>query len=288
MKRIVVVDDQPILGSIYRTKFTAEGFQVDVAADGQEALELIKRTNPDVVLLDLMLPKVDGIEVLKRLRSQPSFLTLPIIVFSGNARSGIADEAFAAGATMVLSKSNTSPKQVTELVHRALAEASRPPAPADVSENPATDTGNAPQFKAGTIILLEDHADTRALISHFLRRKGHQVTNVFTQTDALMLAKSNQVDMFLINRGQSDSAASFCREISTEFPGKPVVVYSTVASSAERDEALRAGALKYLSTPEELLDVAEISSMLMAQTPLDFTLNKGNNTPNAGQNASVN
>ena len=48
MKRIVVVDDQPILGTIYRTKFTAEGFQVDVASDGQEALDLIQRTNPDL------------------------------------------------------------------------------------------------------------------------------------------------------------------------------------------------------------------------------------------------
>lgn len=81
MKRIVVVDDQPILGSIYRTKFTAEGFQVDVAADGEEALELIQRTKPDAVLLDLMLPKVDGLEVLKRLRAQTSFKTLPIIIF---------------------------------------------------------------------------------------------------------------------------------------------------------------------------------------------------------------
>src|SRR6267378_4411532 len=124
MKRIVVVDDQPILGSIYRTKFLAEGFQVDVAADGQEALDLIKSTNPDVVLLDLLLPKIDGLEVLKRLRAQPSFLTLPVLVFSSNARAGITEEAFAAGATMVLSKSNTSPKQVIELVHRALAEAS--------------------------------------------------------------------------------------------------------------------------------------------------------------------
>src|ERR1700730_2686502 len=134
MKRIVVVDDQPILVTIYRTKFTAEGFQVEVASDGEQALELIQRTNPDLVLLDLNLPKVDGIEVLKRLRAQSSFVTLPIIVFSANSRSGITEEAFAAGATMVLSKSNTSPKQVIEIVNKALAE--RSPAPGKVLEGP--------------------------------------------------------------------------------------------------------------------------------------------------------
>jgi two-component system response regulator VicR len=62
MKKIVVVDDQPVLASIYRAKFLAEGFNVDVAADGEAALELIERVKPDVVLLDLMLPKIKGID----------------------------------------------------------------------------------------------------------------------------------------------------------------------------------------------------------------------------------
>ncbi len=56
MKRIVVVDDQPMVGNIYQTKFTAEGFQVDVALDGQEALKLIERTNPDVLRLRINKP----------------------------------------------------------------------------------------------------------------------------------------------------------------------------------------------------------------------------------------
>jgi DNA-binding response OmpR family regulator len=58
MRRIVVVDDQPILATIYRAKFTAEGFQVEVASDGEQALELIQRTKPDLVLLDLICRKL--------------------------------------------------------------------------------------------------------------------------------------------------------------------------------------------------------------------------------------
>src|SRR5258708_547674 len=171
MKRIIVVDDQPILGTIYRTKFTAEGFQVDVASDGEQALELIGRTNPDLVLLDLNLPKIDGLAVLKRLRAQSSFLTLPIIVFSANARPGISEEAFAAGATMVLSKSNTSPKQMIEIVNKTLAESSQPLALRKASESPTTtESDAAPQSHAkGSIVLLEDHSDTRAIISLVLR-----------------------------------------------------------------------------------------------------------------------
>ncbi len=267
MKRIVVVDDQPILGTIYRTKFTAEGFQVDVASDGEQALVLIERTKPDLVLLDLNLPKIDGMEVLKRLRAQPSFLILPILVFSASARPGITEEAFAAGATMVLSKSNTSPKQMVEIVNKALAEAPQPLGLAKISENPLIDVNTAPQSQAkGSIILLEDHSDTRAIIAHLLRRKGHHVTCVHTQKDAMMLVQSNQVDLFLINRGRGDSSASFCRDMHAAFPNPYIIAYSTAASPAEKEEVLRAGASRYLSTPEELMDIGEISSNSIADS----------------------
>jgi CheY-like chemotaxis protein len=267
MKRIVVVDDQPILGTIYRTKFATEGFQVDVASDGQEALDLIQRTNPDLVLLDLMLPKIDGLEVLKKLRAQSTFQTLPIIVFSANARPGISEEAFAAGAFMVLSKSNTSPKQVIEIVNRTLAEAAQPPGAGKVLESPmARAPGGLESQAKGHIVLLEDHAETRAIISLLLSRKGHHVTSVLAPADAMMLAKSNRIDLFLINRGQSDSSTSICREMRTTFPDTPVIVYSTEAKQAEKEEVLQAGALRYLGTPEELLDVAEISSSVITDS----------------------
>jgi CheY-like chemotaxis protein len=225
MKRIVVVDDQPILGTIHRTKFTAEGYHVDVAADGEQAMDLIQSSNPDLVLLDLNLPRIDGIEVLKRIRAQSSFLNLPIIVFSGSARLGVTEEAYAAGATMVLSKSNTSPKQLIEIVNRTLAPTSDSPGAVKVLESPMAQAAGVLESQAkGHLVLLEDHSDTRETISLLLSRKGHHVTSVSAHADALMLAKSNRIDLFLINRGQNDSSASFCREMRSAFPDMTVIV----------------------------------------------------------------
>src|ERR1043166_1309632 len=102
MKKIVVVDDQPVLANIYRTKFAAEGFHVDVATDGEAALEVIQRAKPDLVLLDLMLPKIKGVDVLRTLRANPSFKALPVLVFSSSAQPSLMEEAWAAGATIVL------------------------------------------------------------------------------------------------------------------------------------------------------------------------------------------
>src|SRR5687768_2790554 len=113
MKRIIVVEDNQIVASVYRTKLQAEGFQVEVASDGVAGLEMIMRLKPDLVLLDIVLPKMSGVEILERIRAREEFRTLPVIVFSS---SYISDEAWQAGATQVLNKASSSPKQVVEEV----------------------------------------------------------------------------------------------------------------------------------------------------------------------------
>src|SRR5437660_6930474 len=120
MPKIVVVEDQQVLATVYRNKFVAEGYQVEVASDGETGLALINTTKPDLVVLDLMLPKLNGIEVLKSLRANPLFQTLPVIIFSNASLPGMVEEAWKAGATMVLSKSSHSPKQIVESVRAAL------------------------------------------------------------------------------------------------------------------------------------------------------------------------
>lgn len=69
MKKILIIDDDPIVAGVYRGKFQVEGFLVEIATDGQTGLDLILKSHPDVVLLDLMLPKLSGVEVLKDRKS---------------------------------------------------------------------------------------------------------------------------------------------------------------------------------------------------------------------------
>ncbi len=125
MKRILVVEDNQVVASVYRAKLQAEGFQVEVASDGAMGLEMITRLKPDLVLLDIVLPKLSGIEILKKLRAGEEFRSLPVIVFSS---SYVSDEAWQAGATQVLNKASSSPKQVVEEVKNMLAaSALKPP-----------------------------------------------------------------------------------------------------------------------------------------------------------------
>lgn len=121
MHKILIVEDDQIVANIYRNKFTLDGFQVEIALDGQAGLEAILTFRPDAVIMDLMLPKITGIDLMKRIRAEPDFQQMPVIVFSNTYLSHLVQEAWKAGATKCLSKANCTPKQVIEVVRSALS-----------------------------------------------------------------------------------------------------------------------------------------------------------------------
>ena len=116
MKKILIIEDDQIVANIYRNKFSVEGFQVDIAHDGYSGLESIRTFKPDAVVLDLMLPKMTGVELMKQVRNDTEFQKLPIIVFSNTYLTNMVQEAWKAGATKCLSKANCSPKQLVDVV----------------------------------------------------------------------------------------------------------------------------------------------------------------------------
>ena len=110
--RILVVEDVPVVLAVLRMRLEAEGFEVIAARDGIEALEQARAGHPDLMLLDLMLPRLSGERVCQELRGDPRTRALPIIVVS--ARVGEAERlrALAAGADTFLSK----PYNVAQLI----------------------------------------------------------------------------------------------------------------------------------------------------------------------------
>jgi len=113
--RILVVDDEPAIRRFLRVSLTAQGYRVDEAKDGKEALEETRRLHPDVIVLDLGLHNLDGFEVIRRLRGEG--LTLPIIVLSSRSDERGKVEALDMGADDYLTK----PFGVEELLARIRA-----------------------------------------------------------------------------------------------------------------------------------------------------------------------
>jgi len=120
MKKILIIEDELIVRSIYRRKFEISGYQVETAEEGTAALNLLPTFKPDAIQVDIMLPGMDGVEVIRQIRSWPDFKTVPILVISSFYRPDLAKEAWKAGATKCVSKMDCTPNLALELVEQML------------------------------------------------------------------------------------------------------------------------------------------------------------------------
>lgn len=98
-----------------------EGYEVEIALDGLAGLEMVRTFRPNGIILDLQLPKMTGVELMKKIRSEPGFQQTPVIVFSNTYLTNMVQEARKAGATKCLSKANCTPKQLIEMARGALS-----------------------------------------------------------------------------------------------------------------------------------------------------------------------
>jgi two-component system response regulator ResD len=125
-QRVLVVDDEPMVRDVLARYLAHEGFEVDVAADGQEALERVEDAEPDLVLLDLMLPRVDGYEVFRTLRERGTVMPVIMLTARGEETDRIVGLEF--GADDYVTKP-FSPREVVARV-RAVLRRTAPPADA--------------------------------------------------------------------------------------------------------------------------------------------------------------
>lgn len=103
-KKILIVDDQPDILTLLKDKFKFEGYEVLTATDGQEALKKAQEEGPDIVLLDLMLPKIDGFKVCGLLKADTRYQKIPVIMFSARAQESDKELAKEVGADLYLEK----------------------------------------------------------------------------------------------------------------------------------------------------------------------------------------
>jgi len=122
MKKILVVEDDAFLANAYRVKLTKASYQVAVAADGDEALSALLEDSYDLIILDLVLPKVDGFVVLSKIKKDPRFSKIPIIVVSNLSQAEDIKKAKSLGASDYIVKTDLSIKEVLAKITSVLGK----------------------------------------------------------------------------------------------------------------------------------------------------------------------
>ena len=122
-RTILYIEDDPVVLTAYRQRLEQEGFSVESAKDGLEAMRILLRLVPDLVVLDLMLPRFDGGEVLKFMQANPRLKTVPVIILSTNSIIDADEEYVLESASRRFIKGQCTISMVLEAIQKLLAAA---------------------------------------------------------------------------------------------------------------------------------------------------------------------
>ncbi len=118
--KVVIVEDEKMLADMYATKFTMEGFDAQKANDGQAGFDLVKEVKPSIVLLDIIMPKIDGFGVLKMLKDDAELKDIPVVLLTNLGQDEDIKKGKQLGAADYFVKANHTPAEVVQKVKQVL------------------------------------------------------------------------------------------------------------------------------------------------------------------------
>src|SRR3989338_7437494 len=117
---ILLVEDDVFLADIYQKKFDMEGYKVTLADNGEKAVVDAKKKKPDIILLDILLPKLDGFAVLEKLKADPATKEIPVILLTNLGQKDDVEKGLDAGAVDYLIKAHFKPSEIVDKVKKVL------------------------------------------------------------------------------------------------------------------------------------------------------------------------
>ena len=118
--KILLVEDDSFLLGMYATKFEMEGFKVIMAEDGEKAVRLALKELPDIILLDIILPKVNGFEVLRQVKAAPATANIPVLLLTNLSQKDEIEQGLKMGAEDYLIKAHFMPSEVVDKIKKTL------------------------------------------------------------------------------------------------------------------------------------------------------------------------
>jgi two-component system cell cycle response regulator len=291
---ILVVDDDPLNVKLLAAKLGASGNRILTAYNGFEALEIIKTRTPDLILLDIMMPGMDGYEVIKRLKEQKDTKHIPIILITALESEEEKKKGFAAGADEFLNK----PVNTTELETRVLSLlrmkkyqeqlSARIQAEKDVIGKAVCNDSNEESQMIPTVLVVEDNAKDAHIIEHYLNGMQLNLKIVRTGMEALDIIGNEKIDLVLLDIMLPDlDGMDICRKIkeSEKTLSVQVVIVTSFDDMKMKIRGIEEGADDFLVKP---LNPDEIRARVTALLRKKLFMDRLNQRANAALQAAIN
>lgn len=258
--KVALIEDEEVLLEVLESKLKKEGYEVFSAKDGQAGLDLIRAIQPDLVLLDIIMPRMDGMEVLAHMHDDAVLSKIPVIIISNSGQAVEIERALALGVKDYLVKAEFDPQEVLDKM-RALLHETGKEQEAPVSEGAAAHSAAPVDPSAFRVLLVEDDSFLRDLISQKMKKEGFTVIEAVDGEESLKKAANENPHIILLDLILPGADGfEVLRKLRAEpVTGKvPIIVLSNLGQKEDVEKGIRLGATDYLvkahNTPGEIID----------------------------------
>src|SRR3989344_945009 len=283
MVKVLIMEDEEALADVLANKLTKEGYEVSIALDGEDGLKKLREIHPDILLLDIIMPKVGGFEVLETMHGDSELNQIPVIFVSNSGQPVEIERAKSLGAKDYLIKADFDPEEVLDKMRKALSNISESVSDSDKAaeelgetikesegqESPKKPVAKGKESSSGTgsgtagkiaILVVEDDQFLRDLIVRKLEEEGFDAIQAVDGEEGLRLSKEKKpaiilLDLILPGMDGFDVLKSIKSEKSIS--SIPVIILSNLGQKDDIDQGIKLGASDYLIkahfTPGEIV-----------------------------------
>ena len=261
MHKIIIVEDDPMLGEIYEKKFTEAGFEMKLVTSGEEVEGEVAAYQPEMVLLDIVLPDMDGYEILEVLAKNDATKSVPTYVFSNLSAKEDIERATSLGAKGFITKSSFTPSQLVDKVKKILGSPVTENAPAPQSSAAEKVISNPKESSGHKILIIEDEDVFIEMFGDKLKQEGFEVVSAKNGRWGIKEAEAGGFACILLDMMMpAMNGYEAVKELRASEKTKetPIIILSNSALDSEVQKALDLGANEYYIktqvTPTEVAD----------------------------------
>ncbi len=259
-KKILLLEDEKVLGEILLNKLLGSGFDASWEVNGVDGLKKMRTMNPDLVLLDIVMPKKDGYEVLEEMHADAELSRIPVIVISNSGQPVEITRIMELGVKDYIIKAQFKPDEVLEKIEKYLDTEAR---------GEQAREGKKPEKKEGKIWIIEDDQFLSSLSSTRLEKEGYTVKVAMDGAQALAMLDKESPDLVLLDimmPGMNGFEVLKALRADPRSKDAIVVMFSNLGQEHEMEEARKSGADDFLVKARfTLREVVERVDALLAK-----------------------
>ncbi|OGI95370.1 hypothetical protein A2917_02275 [Candidatus Nomurabacteria bacterium RIFCSPLOWO2_01_FULL_42_17] len=283
MKKILIIEDDVFLGDVLNQKLTSEGFETMLARDGQEGFEQMGSFKPDLVLLDIILPNMNGYEILEAKQKDSALALIPVIIVSNSGQPVEINRALALGVKDYIVKAQFDPEEVLVKVRAQFRKSEELGSPENSLEGVMNQKSNAVSLEGKKIVWVEDDQFLNDIIARKLSSTKCVFFHANEGEEALQIINREMPDIVMLDIILSGiDGFEILRRIKSDPKTKhiPVILLSNLGQESDIEKGKSLGAVRFMIkatvTPNEIID--QITEILASNKKVVYGLPYNNGT----------